>query len=219
MTASGHTTGMSPAICSSCDLSDACDALGIAAVRTGALGPLWPGCPPLIGALRPVRLEPAAGADSPLADLLAFLAEASGQVVLVDLGGRVDMQCWGTVLATAARRFGVLGALVNGAARDVDGLRALGLPCYARGVHPTAMRGRLRIASIDHAVQLDGQTIAAGSFAAVDSSGAVFLPAARAAEAQQLAGRRAQEERQHLQAIESGADPRTIFGGGGPAQP
>jgi len=201
------------ASCLSCDLSDASDELGIVAAHTGSLRPLWPDCTPLSGPLRSVRLEPAAGAGSPLSELLDLLADSSGKVVLVDLGGRLDVQCWGTVLATAAHQFGVLGALVNGAARDIDGLRALGLPCYARGVHPAAMRGRLRIACVDQPVELDGQPIAAGSFACVDSSGAVFLPAARAAEAKELARTRAQQEEHRLQAIRGGADPRTIFGG------
>jgi len=214
----GDLSRVSAVTCSSCDLSDACDELGIAAIRTGALKPLWPDCAPLSGPLRSVRLEPAARADSPLVELLDLLADSSGRVVMVDLGGRLDVQCWGTVLATAARHFGVLGVLVNGAARDVDGLRALGLPCYARGVYPAAMRGRLRVASVDQPTELHGQSIPLESFAAVDSSGAVFLPVARAAEAQELAGKRSQAEQDQLEAIESGADPRATFGGRGTEQ-
>lgn len=196
----------------SCDLSDACDGLGIAAVRTGALRQLWPECPSLAGTVRVARLEPAEGADSPLADLLEFLAGAREHVVLIDLGGRIDVQCWGTVLAAAARHFGVLGALVNGAARDIDGLGALGLPCYARGVYPGAMRGRLRLVSVNEPVELDGQAVIPGSFAVVDASGAVFMPEARAAEALALAVERAEREAQQLRSVASGVDPRTVFG-------
>src|SRR5215212_6999625 len=96
----------------SSDLSDACDRLGIEAVRTGALRPLWPECPALSGRLTTVSLRP--GPGRPLTELLDVLAGASDRLVLVDLAGRADVQCWGTVLATAARHFGVLGALVNG---------------------------------------------------------------------------------------------------------
>lgn len=212
MSASAQGSGVSPLLGSSCDLSDACDELGIAAVRTGALKPLWSGCPSVAGPLRSVRLEPASGAASPLGDLLDVLAASSGRVVLIDLGGRVDVQCWGTVLATAARRFGVLGAIVNGAARDIDGLRVLGLPCYGRGAYPAAMRGRLRVVSAGQPVDLDGQTVAGESFVAADSSGAIFLPAARAQEAGELARARALAEENQLRAIESGADLHTILG-------
>ena len=161
----------------SCDISDACDRLGIDAVRTGALRPLWPECPPLCGRLTTVRLEP--GGGTPLGELLGVLAEARERLVLVDLGGRVDVQCWGTVLATAARHFGVRGALVNGAARDVEGLRELGFATYARGVYPGAMRGRLEVAAVDEPVDLDGRVVESGSTAAADASGIVFLPGDR----------------------------------------
>jgi 4-hydroxy-4-methyl-2-oxoglutarate aldolase len=196
-----------------CDLSDACDELDVPAARTGVLKPLWNRCPALSGSLRTVRLEQATGAGSPLAELLDLLADSSGQILVVDLLGRTDVQCWGTVLAAAARRFGVVGALVNGAARDVEGLQTMGFPCYARGVFPASIRGRLRVSAIDQPVDLDGQTIVAGSFAAVDASGAVFLPAAEAPAVTELAVRRAQEERRLLQSLEAGADPRALFGG------
>jgi 4-hydroxy-4-methyl-2-oxoglutarate aldolase len=199
---------------SSCDVSDACDELGIEPVRTGALRPLWHDCSPLAGPVRSVRLEPSVGTASPMADLLAFLADSEGCVVCIDLGARADVQCWGTVLAAAAHHFGVKGALVNGAARDIEGLRALGLPCYARGVYPGAMRGRLRIVATDEPVELDGEAVVAGSFAVVDSSGAVFLPVKSLAAVQTRAAERADQERHQLRSIESGGDPRTVLGGG-----
>jgi regulator of RNase E activity RraA len=194
----------------SSDVSDACDELKVA-VRTGALQPLWPECPSLAGRLRTVRLEPAEGAPTPLPELLDLLAQARGQVVLVDLGGRTDCQCWGSVLATAALQFGVNGALVNGSARDVDALRSLGFPVYARGVYPGAIRGRLRLAAVDEPVDLDGSLVEPGSLAVVDSSGTVVVPAAHADEVTALAAKRLAREREQLQAVAAGADPRTVF--------
>jgi regulator of RNase E activity RraA len=76
------------------------------------------------------------------------------------------------------------------------------------------MRGRLRIASIDQPVELDGQTIGSESYVAADASGAVFLPRDRVAEAAALADKRAREEEHKLREVEDGADPRTVFGGG-----
>jgi 4-hydroxy-4-methyl-2-oxoglutarate aldolase len=193
----------------SCDLSDACDRLGIEAVRTGALRPLWPGCAALSGRLTTVRLEP--GTGTPLRELLDVLARAAGGVVLVDLRGRVDVQCWGTVLATAARQFGVRGALVNGAARDVDGLRELGLPAYARGVFPGAVRGRLGVVAVGEPVDFDGAAVESGCFAAADGSGAVFLPCERVEEVVALAAELRAREDEQLRAIAAGADPRAVL--------
>src|ERR671925_382452 len=123
------------------DVSDACDELGIEAARSGALRPVWEGAPAVSGVLRTVRLEPATG-FSPVAELLTLIADRGPVVWLVDLGGRVDRQCWGSVLATAAQQHGVPGVLVNGAVRDVDELRRLRFPAYARGVYPGAAAGR-----------------------------------------------------------------------------
>src|ERR687888_408745 len=114
-----------PDLPSTCDVSDACDRLGIEAVRSGLLRPLWPDCPTVTGIITTVRLEPATGAPSPLPGLLELLESLTGGLILVDLHGLVHHQCWGSVLATFARRQGVSGALVNGAARDVDELRSL----------------------------------------------------------------------------------------------
>ena len=167
------------------DVSDACDELGLAAARSGGLRPVWDGAPAISGVLRTVRLEPAD--SSPVDELLALLAEKASVLWLVDLEGRLDHQCWGSRLATAAQRYGVPGVLVNGAVRDVEELRALQFPTYARGVYPGAARGRLRVGAVDEAVDLDGVTVAAGSYVVADSSGLVAFEAARAGEVLDLA--------------------------------
>jgi regulator of RNase E activity RraA len=161
-----------------CDVSDACDRLEIDATRTGALRPVWPEAPAISGIVRTVRLEPAVGASSPIPGLLALLAEGGADLWLVDLGGRTDVQCWGGVLAAEARRHGVAGALVNGAARDVEELQALRFPTYARGVHPAGAAGRLRLAAVDEPVGIDGVTIDPGSYVVADASGLVAFAAA-----------------------------------------
>jgi 4-hydroxy-4-methyl-2-oxoglutarate aldolase len=193
----------------SSDVSDACDELGIEAVRTGSLRPLWPECPALMGRVRTVRLD--TGTGTPLSELLEILAGAADQLMLVDLGGRLDIQCWGTVLATAAASFGVRGALVNGAARDIEGLRELGFATYAMGAYPARMRGRLALTAVDQPVELDGGVVESGSFAVADTSGVVFLPDERAADVLTLAdGLRAREEKQ-LRVVRDGGDARVVF--------
>jgi regulator of RNase E activity RraA len=164
------------------------------------------------GTVSSFRLEPAADPDAtPLPDLLRLLPSARGGVVLVDLEGRVDLQCWGSVLATAALHHGVAGALVNGAVRDLEGLRTLGFPTYARGVHPAAIRGRLRLATVNEPVDLDGDLVEPGSVAVADASGAVFVPPDRLEEIAQLARHRAGEELEQRRAVAAGADPKTVF--------
>lgn len=199
----------------SCDVSDACDRLGVEAVRSGVLRPVWPGCPLISGRLTTVRLERSDGAPSPLAGLLEVLDAAAGALVLVDLGGREDVQCWGSVLATAAARAGVRGALVNGAVRDVDGLEALGFATFASGVYPGAMRGRLRLAAVDEPVAIDGQTVPAGAVAVADASGVVVVPAEPFAAVAETAFALRAREQERLDALGAGGDVRSLLGDGG----
>jgi 4-hydroxy-4-methyl-2-oxoglutarate aldolase len=164
---------------SSSDVSDACDELALGVARTGALRPVWSPAPPVAGPLRTVRLEPADGV-SPLEELRRLFADAGPVVWLLDLEGRADYQCFGSVLAAAALDAGAPGVLVNGAVRDVDELLALAFPTYARGVFPAAMRGRLRIAAVDEPVAIDDVIVARRSYVVADTSGLVAFAAAHA---------------------------------------
>src|SRR2546429_573836 len=49
----------------SSDASDASDELGVAAVHTGSLLPLWPESPPLVGRASTVRLDTGTGTTLP----------------------------------------------------------------------------------------------------------------------------------------------------------
>jgi len=188
-----------------CDLSDACDLLRIPACRTGAILPVWPGCPPVFGRIGTVTLAPRPGA--PLRGLIELISTTEAELLLVDLQGRTDLQSWGTVLATVARRYGLTGAIVNGATRDVTGLAQMSFPTFARGVAPATNNGRLEIVGANRPVTVDGDVVEAGWIAAADANGVVFFPPEHAeavlAEAQRLVG----DENERLAAIQAGADP------------
>jgi len=112
----------------------------------------------------------------PLDSLVDVFRKTDNDAVLIDLGGRTDMQCWGTVLATAAGVCGVRAALVNGAVRDADGLAEMKFPTFAKGVYPATMRGRLRLAEAEADVFIDGQPVSSGWAVAADANGAIFFP-------------------------------------------
>jgi regulator of RNase E activity RraA len=160
----------------SCDVSDACDDLGIVAVRTGGLRPVWSGCPALLGRVRTLTLAPDPDAD-PLPEVLAALAAIpAGDIAFVDLDGRTDVQCWGGRTAGAARRAEVAGALVNGAVRDVAALRSLAFPTFAVGSYPARAKGRLRFRGTGNDVVLGAGTVRSGSAVVADDDGLVFFP-------------------------------------------
>ena len=172
---------------------------------------MWPECPPVFGRIATVTLAPRAGA--PLRGLIEMISATEAELLLVDLGGRTDLQSWGTVLATVARRYGLTGTIVNGATRDVTGLAQMSFPTFARGVAPATSNGRLELVGVNRPVTVDGDVVEAGWIAAADANGAVFFPPEHAeavlAEARRLVG----DENERLAAIQAGADPiATLLG-------
>jgi regulator of RNase E activity RraA len=149
---------------------------------------------------------------APLPDQLAALARTTADVLLVDLAGAADLQCWGAVLATAARHWGIGAVLVNGAVRDVADLSALRYPTYALGVYPARTKGRLRLAATGVEVRFGGGTVGEGDMVVADASGAVFFPAAHAERVLALAQSHVQAERRLLDRVLAGSDPREVFG-------
>src|SRR5581483_8635487 len=123
-------------------VSDALDFLNLRGAVVG-LRPLWD-CRRIVGRAVTVKVVPA-GLTRPEHHLAApAIASASpGDVIVIDNAGRTDVSSWGGILTHAAQIKGIRGVIVDGACRDVDELRELGFPAFARaGVQVTA-RGRL----------------------------------------------------------------------------
>ncbi|MHB1192684.1 MAG: RraA family protein [Longimicrobiales bacterium] len=61
-----------------------------------------------------------------------------GDVLVVCTNGCTTSAVFGDIMGTTAVAAGLGGVVVDGAIRDVEGLRALGLPTYSRAVTPGA---------------------------------------------------------------------------------
>src|SRR5206468_3484334 len=109
-------------------------------------------------------------------------AASPGDVIVIAAGGRTDAAGWGGVLSLAAAVRGVRGVIVDGACRDVDEIRDLGLPVYARAAVARTARGRLAEVAWDVPVSIGGATVAPGDHVLADGSGLVVIPAARKAD-------------------------------------
>jgi 4-hydroxy-4-methyl-2-oxoglutarate aldolase len=76
-------------------------------------------------------------ADDHLPVLDALGAAAPGDVLVIATGSGAAA-VFGELFATEARRRGLAGIVADGYCRDLRGLRAIGLPVYARGTTPRA---------------------------------------------------------------------------------
>ena len=69
---------------------------------------------------------------------------------------------------------GATAFLTNGSIRDLDGVREVGLPCWAAGLSP--MHGQLRWLDVNSPVVIDGMTVRPGDIVHADVNGAVVIP-------------------------------------------
>jgi 4-hydroxy-4-methyl-2-oxoglutarate aldolase len=107
-------------------------------------------------------------------------AEPGDVLVIATDGGRLAV--FGELFATEARRRRLAGIVTDGWCRDVAGLRALGLPAYARGTIPRSGTTVSR-APHDVPVRLAGLEVRPGDIVFGDDDGLVIAPAERIASA------------------------------------
>ena len=112
-------------------------------------------------------------------DILYVLKAADlvgpGDVLVVDGGGRADAAVIGDIVGQTIADLGVVGLVVDGAVRDLDGLDAAGLPTFARNAHPATGSNR-GPGAINVAVQVGGVAVHPGDVVRGDSSGLVVVP-------------------------------------------
>jgi 4-hydroxy-4-methyl-2-oxoglutarate aldolase len=97
-----------------------------------------------------------------------------GDVLVVDGGGRTDAAVLGDIVCGVLSRAGVVGALVDGAIRDVDGIDEVGTPTFARGAHP-ATGSNEGPGAINVVVQIGGVVVRPGDVVRGDDSGVVVV--------------------------------------------
>ena len=101
-----------------------------------------------------------------------------GDVLVLTMPDPTPVAVIGDLLATQALDQGVAGMLVDAAVRDLDELRALGLPIWARYVRAQGAT-KSHVGDLDVPVVVGGARIAPGDAVVLDADGAVVVPADR----------------------------------------
>jgi 4-hydroxy-4-methyl-2-oxoglutarate aldolase len=135
----------------------------------------------------------------------AAIAEAEpGEVLVLTMPEPAPVALVGELLATQALGRGVAALLVDAAVRDVDELRELGLPVWARFVRVNGAEKKAR-GSIGDPVEVGGATIRQGDAVVLDADGAVVVPRERIDEVLVAARARAERERTKRAQLQAGA--------------
>jgi 4-hydroxy-4-methyl-2-oxoglutarate aldolase len=100
-----------------------------------------------------------------------------GTAVVIDAQGVPDAAIFGDRAGWKAQNSGATGVVLNGAARDVEGLNELGLPVHATARGLPASEGRLQALDVNVSVVFDGVLINAGDWIVGDEAGICVVPA------------------------------------------
>ncbi len=161
---------------STTNIADALDALSLKGATYG-IRPVWPTMDKVVGRAVTIKMTAAGltGSKHHLG-IKAIDAAGSGDVIVVDNGGRIDTSCWGGILANGAKLKGISGVVIDGACRDVDDCIEADFPVYARGSVVATARGRIMEEATNVMVQFGGVQVRPGDVIVGDKSGVVVIP-------------------------------------------
>lgn len=139
------------------------------------------------------------------------VAEAPASAVLtVDAGGFESRSIWGEVLTAAAQAKGLAGAVLDGALRDLEAIRARGFPVYCRGVSPAGPHKGWQ-GEWGRTIQCGGVPVSPGDLIVGDADGVVVVPADRIQEVFVAANSRLSREREWIRRIEMGESSVSVL--------
>ena len=135
----------------------------------------------------------------------AAVAEAlPGEVLVLTMPEPVPVALVGELLVTQAKGRGVAALLVDAAIRDLDELRELGLPIWARYVRVQGAEKSVP-GTIGEAVEVGGATIRQGDVVVLDGDGAVVVERERIEAVLVAARARAEHESDKRAKLQAGA--------------
>ncbi|HEY9608356.1 RraA family protein [Allocoleopsis sp.] len=100
---------------------------------------------------------------------------APGDVIVVDAGGSFLNGVLGDLISTKAKHRGIVGFVIDGLMRDVDGIKDVEMPVFARGVTPIGPLHR-GPGEINFPVCCGGIVVRPGDVICGDANGLVVVP-------------------------------------------
>ncbi|MDA1050436.1 MAG: RraA family protein [Planctomycetota bacterium] len=125
-------------------------------------------------------------------------------VMICAANGSMKSALWGELLSTASRNTGCVGAIVDGAVRDVAKIREMAFPVFARGTSPYDSQNRQRVIEFGIPVEIGGVRCSPGDLVFADLDGIVVVPQQVEGEAIQRAWAKVHQENQVRDAIQAG---------------
>ncbi|WP_413299915.1 RraA family protein [Bacillus sp. 1P10SD] len=190
---------------STTNVSDALDVLGLKGSTYG-IRPTWEGCKKIVGEAVTVKIIAAGLTKSPNhLGVQAIEVAKQGDVIVIDNSGRLDVSCWGGILANGAKEKRVSGVVIDGACRDLDDFVEADFSVYARGAVVSTARGRITEEATNVMVQFAGVQVRPKDIVLADRSGVVIIPREKLEEVLQKAEELFKKEEEMIKEIRGGA--------------
>lgn len=133
-----------------------------------------------------------------------------GQVLVITGTGPMGVS-WGEMVTVGALAKGVVGVIVDGSVRDVDGIDGLGFPVWATSVRPFGA-GKRAIGGVNRPVLCAGVHVSPGDVIVADGDGVVVVPHRRVGPLAEAAAARTEREVRIRSATEGGIMPGRTAG-------
>jgi 4-hydroxy-4-methyl-2-oxoglutarate aldolase len=134
-----------------------------------------------------------------------------GEIIICAAGGSMRSGIWGELLSTAARNSGCVGAIVDGAVRDIAKMTEMQFPIFARGTCMYDSLHRQRVVDVDVPVEIDGVPFSPGDLVFADIDGIVVVPQQAEREAIQRAWEKVHAEDKTRDEIRAGSKATAVF--------
>jgi regulator of RNase E activity RraA len=206
-------------------VSDVLDKLGVrGVVGSSVLRPTLPTAR-IVGQAVTVRsvpqdldpLQSLTTAENRMTEIEGINQGDPGDVLVIQ--GLRDISNMGGIMASLAKRQGLVGAVVDGGVRDAGHSRSIEFPVWSRDISPITGKWRCVTVEVNGPVAIAGVAVRAGDLVVADETGTCFVPQALIAQVLAAAEEITEKERAILRDLDNGisvpALARALFGRGG----
>ncbi|AZO32729.1 MAG: RraA family protein [Mesorhizobium sp.] len=140
----------------------------------------------------------------PFGLMFEALDELKPGEIYVASGASPRYALWGELMSTRAKILGARGALLDGFARDTDGIKALGFPCFCTGYYAQDQGVRGKVIDYRCALEIGGVRVEPGTLLFGDKEGVLVIPRQAEEEVVRLALEKVRGEKLVAKAIREG---------------
>lgn len=140
--------------------------------------------------------------DSLMVHKAVTMAEP-GDVLVIDANEYTEAGLWGELISTSCKHHNLNGTVIDGAARDIEEIKDIGYPVFARGISPKGSY-KAHPGSINVPISCGGVSIEPGDIVVGDREGVVVIDPERAPDVLKDAKQKLADEDEMLEQIKQG---------------